>query len=145
MKARSIAVVFVALTIAVTLFNPVSTIVSDNSGEQAVTNETVNADLDTYVELNGYDIVSNSETVYGYNDTAGSYEELPASDYDLKEGPGEIRINSSSTVVQDGEDVKVSYDYQATDGTTTTVLVLIPMFLALLILGVLAAKVTDLM
>lgn len=123
------------------MFTPLSSSVTDNSGDVSVTNETVTASYGEPVELEGYDIIQNSETVYGFNDTSDSYESVPSGDYSIDHDPGTITVDSSSTVIQDGEDVKVTYDYQATSGSSTTVLNLIPLMMALLILGVLAAAV----
>jgi len=141
-SGRQIAAVFIAVTIAITLFNPISAAVSGTAGEQSVTNETVAANPGNYTELDGYRIVDGSEVVYGFNDTSGNYEQATSpDDYEMGYENGSIKVNSSSSLIQDGEEVKVSYDYQSTDGTTTTVLNLVPLLTALLVLGTLGFKV----
>lgn len=144
-KARNIVGLVIAVTIAALLFAPIADSVSSNSGTQTVTNETVTADLDNYVDLSGYAISSSSETVYGYNDSSSAWETVPGGDYQMNYGPGEINVSSSSSIVQDGETIRVSYDYSATNSTSTTVLNLIPLLMALLILGILALKAQEMM
>jgi len=135
--------IIIAAVVAV-LFLPVAVdAVNTSTGEQDITNETVAADLDTHVDLDGYDINEGSETVWGFNDTTGSYETLPGSDYEMDYQAGSINVSSSSTVVQDGEDVKVSYTYQAASATTTLVTGFIPLMIGVLIFTTLAAGVMD--
>lgn len=142
-RPRNVVVLVIALTIAGALFLPLANAVTDNSGTVPVTNETVSAELDAYVDLSGYQIVSGSETVYGHNDTSGNYETVGSADYVIDHEGGRIQINSSSTIVQDGETIKVSYDYTAADDQTTQVLNLAPLLFALLMLGVMASYMMD--
>lgn len=143
-SGSKVAVVLIAATVAAVLFTPFATTVADNSGTVTVTNESVTADLDNPVDLEGYRIVSGSETVWGFNDTSGNYEQLSAgTDYNLHEQNGSITFLSTSTVVQDGETAKVSYDYEATDQTTATIVDLLPLFVALLILATLATQIMN--
>jgi hypothetical protein len=135
----------VGVLIASVLFLPLVTTVNGNTGTQSVTNETVTVSTDEYTDLDGYDIDESSVVVYGYNDTSDSYEQAASGDYDLNPEPGEIKANSSSTLIDDGEDVKVSYDYQATGGLATTVLVLVPLFGAVAIVGVLGQEIQGMM
>lgn len=130
----------VALTIAATLFTPVSDAVTNNSGTVTVQNETVTADTGNYTALDGYDIDSGSETVYN----ASGNQMTSGVDYEMGYQNGSIKALSGGDI-SDGSEIKVSYDYQATDSTTTTVVTLIPLFMALLILGILAAKVQGMM
>lgn len=142
-KPRHIAGLVIALTIAATLFVPIQDTVASNSGVQDVTNESVTAQHDVYVELNGYNVESGSETVYYTNDTSGNWETATrGTDYEMAYSPGEIKalINGS---IDDGEELKVSYSYEATDGSTTTVVTLVPLFVALLMLGVMAGRMQD--
>lgn len=142
-KGEQIAGLLVAVTIAAVLFSPVATVVSDNTGEQTVTNETVTASHGDWVELNGYAIQEDSETVYWHNSTSDQWEEATSpDDYEMDYPPGAIRTNSSGTI-PDGDEIRVSYTYEATSGTTSTVLGMVPMFVALLILVTLAVKVED--
>lgn len=124
------------------MLGPVVEVTGSYTGTQTVTNETVTADYNNSVDLQGYDIASGSETVWGYNETADSYEEATSpDDYSLEEGPGEITFNESSTLIDDGEDVKVTYDYQATDELTALVLGFIPVMLGVLIFVPIAMRV----
>lgn len=145
-KGKGIAALFIAVTIVMTLFAPVTGIVNQNTGTQTVQNETVTADVGNFTDLEGYQIVKDSETVYGYNDSSGSFEKATeGTDYEMDYDGGKIKALNGSTLIDDGEDVKVTYDWKATDGTTTLVITLIPLFMALLAMGVLASKVQDMM
>lgn len=130
----------VALTIAVTLFNPIAGAVTSTSGVQTVTNETVVADHGNWSELDGYDVEDGSVTVYEPNGS-DSYETATAGDdYEVDYSAGSIQTLSSGSI-DDGAELRVSYEYAATDGATTTILEMIPLFLALLVLGVMAGKI----
>lgn len=145
MSSRAMLALFIGVLVAAVLLGPIVTVTNDHTGAQDITNETVSAQHDTYVDLDGYDIDENSETVWGHNDTSGSYEQLPGSDYQMDYQGGRINVSSSSTVVQDGEDVKVSYTYQATDTTTTLIVGFVPVMAAALILGVIGFKIQEMM
>jgi len=130
--------------VGVILLGPVAGVVDQNTGDQTVTNETVHADYDQSVDLRGYDLVANSETVWGYNDTSGSYEQATSpDDYTLNDAGGDLSFNSSSSLIEDGEEVKVSYDYQASDTLTTLVVGFIPLGVGLLIFVGVAKRVTG--
>lgn len=144
-KPRTIAGLVIALTIAATLFTPIADTVNQNTGEQSVTNETVTAQHGEYVDLDGYSILTDSETVYYTNNTDGSTEVATrGTDYEMNYSSGSIKALSSGSI-DDGEQIDVSYDYEATDSTTTTVAALVPLFVALLMLGVMAARIQDAM
>lgn len=133
------AVVVVA-TIAGTLLGPLGASVADSTGQVDVQAENVTANNE-FQDLRGYDIESGSVTV---EDSDGNA--VDSGDFTVRNQAGEIRIdNSTSTVVSDGERVEVSYTYQATDGSTTTVAGLIPLMAALLILVTFAARMTGMM
>jgi hypothetical protein len=135
--------VIIAAVVAI-LFLPVAVdAVNNSTGLQSVGNESVNSDYDTHVDLQGYDIDENSETVYGYNDTSGSWEVAPGSDYEMDYDAGSINISSSSTLIQDGEEVRVSYDYQAAGTTTTLIAGFIPLMIGVLVFVTLAKGVMD--
>lgn len=119
--------------VGVILLSPVITVVDGNTGTQSVENETVAVDFNKSVDLKGYQIDPGSETVYGYNETSGSYEQAASSDYTLHEDSGEIEFNSSSTLFDEGEEAKVSYTYEASDATTSLVVGFIPVGVALYI------------
>lgn len=140
-SGRMIVAVLVAAAIAATLFVPFNAAVTENSGDVDVENESISAELDTYQNLDGYDINSGSETVRWHNGT--DYVTLSSgSDYEMRYDGGEINVSSSSNVSQ-GDEVLVSYTYSATDGTTGAILDLAPLFLALLILVVLAKPMME--
>jgi len=139
---KQIAAVVIAATIAVTLFAPISGMVSSSSGSQSVTNETFVADINESVELDGYNVDSGSETVYWYNSTSESYETVDNSYYTFHYDGGDITIENG-TEISDGDDMKVDYEYQATDGATTDVMLLIPLFVALMVLGALANELSN--
>jgi len=130
--------------VGVIMIGPVSSVVADNTGTTTVTNETVNADYNETVDLRGYDIDENSETVYGFNDTSGSYEVASSpGDYSMVYDSGGIDVNSSSSLIEDGEEVKVSYDYQASGTLATLVIGFIPLAVGLLIFVGVAQRVTG--
>jgi hypothetical protein len=145
-KAKSVAGLIIAATIAMTLFSPVLATVNTATGSQAVTNETFSAQTGTYVDLDGYDIDKGSETVYAFNDTSNSYETVSeGTAYEMNYSAGSIKALSGSHQLDDGEDAKITYGYQATDGTTATIAALVPTFMALLVVGVFASKITGAM
>lgn len=130
--------------VGVIMIGPVSSVVADNTGTTTVTNETVNADFTETVDLRGYDIDQGTETVYGFNDTAGAYEVASSpGDYTINYDAGKLDVNSSSTLIQDGEEVKVSYDYQAAGTIATLVIGFVPLALGLLIFVGIANRVTG--
>jgi len=146
-NSKAIVALIIGATIAATLFMPINAAVNDNVGTQTIENETdgLTADYNTTQDLEGYNIVDGSETVERYNSTSGSWETLTAgTDYQINNEPGSIEILDTSAT-DAGDDIRVSYDYQATSGATTTVALLVPLFVALLVLVMLAAKVMEMM
>lgn len=138
--ARKLMAVVVVATIAGTLLGPLGASVADSTGQVDVQAENVTANNE-FQDLRGYDIESGSVTA---EDSDGNA--VDSGDFTVRNQAGEIRIdNSTSTVVSDGERVEVSYTYQATDGSTTTVAGLIPLMAALLILVTFAARMTGMM
>lgn len=130
--------------VGVILLGPVAGVVDQNTGSQTVTNETVYADYNESVDLRGYNIDENSETVWGYNDTSGAYEQaVSGTDYTMDYGAGEVDFDSSSSLIDDNEEVKVSYDYQASNTLTTLVIGFIPLAIGLLIFVGIANRVTG--
>lgn len=143
-KAGMVVLFVIAAIVGVIFLGPVSQAATENTGAQNVTNETVTANTGTVVDLGGYDIDENSETVYGYNDTSGSYEvATPGTDYNMSYSSGGIEVLASSSLIEDGEEIKVSYDWQASNSFTTTVVGFIPVMLATLIFAKLANGVTK--
>jgi len=148
MASKTAAVVLalaVFTAIGVILLGPVSGVVNANTGTQTVTNESVSATFSDPVDLTGYDISSDSVTVYGYNDSSGSYEAAPASDYSVNKGPGTISFSNSSSLIDDGETTKVSYDYQATGAISSLVIGFTPLALGLFIFAAIANRVQGMM
>jgi hypothetical protein len=144
--AKLVLAATVAVVVGMLFLQPVITSVNDNTGTQAVTNETVTAQYDEYVELGGYNIDSGSETVWGYNDTAGSYEQaVSGTDYEINYDGGELKVLNGSTLIDDAEDVKVSYDYQASGQTTSLVAGFVPVMIVLLLFVSVAMQVTDIL
>jgi hypothetical protein len=134
--ALAAAVAIIGLAVA-------APVVADSTGTVSVTNETVTASNET-IDLDGYEIDSSSVVVYGYNDTSGSYE--TTNDYTLSPTPGEIQFDpANSTLIDDGEDVKITYDYQATDGITSLVTGYLPLGLGLVALVALSSRLEELM
>jgi len=141
-KAALVLGFALAAVIGIIFLEPVVGAVNDNTGQQSVTNESITADVGNWVELQGFDVVDGSETVYGFNDSSGSFEvATEGSDYEINNSDGALKALSGSSLIDDGEEVKVSYDYQATSGVTTTVAGFIPVMLGTLILFVVAQGV----
>lgn len=132
-----------AVVMAVVLFVPISDAVTQNTGATTVTNESVDGVTDTYQDLDGYDIETDSETVYWYNATSGSWETLTSgTDYEMNYSAGEINLLSSGDV-SDGDDVQVSYTYEQTSGITTTIVGFVPLFMAVLIIGIMGQRISN--
>ena len=142
-STKSAVTVILGVVVVMALFPALASSVHDNTGTQSVTNESVTASNTSYVELDQNDLVSGSETVYWLNSTSGNYEVVSSpADYELNESDGSILANSTGSV-GDGDSLKVSYDWQATDGSTTTIAgVILPLALILVLL-VLANEVTG--
>lgn len=142
-SGKSILAVIIAITVAAVLLGPFVTTVNDNTGTQSVNNETVTMSTSEYVDLDGYKLDSSTVVVYGYNETSGNYEQATeGDDYSINTEPGEIKANSSSTLIDDGEDAKVTYDYAATGSTTTLVAGFLSTLFATLLLAVMGNEIT---
>lgn len=141
-KGRTIAALLIAVTIAGTLVVPISDIVDSSTGTQTVNNTTVTADVGNYsADLEGYNVVQSSETVYWYNSSSGSNETLSeGTDYEFDYDDARVKPLASSDV-SDGDTLYVSYDYEATDGTVSSIAGLVPLFVVLLMLVKLSDKV----
>jgi hypothetical protein len=144
MSPRELAALALALTVAGVLFVPISGAVTDGTGIQTVTNESVTADVGNHTDLEGYDIDGSTDTVTYTNGTGTTYTAVEGSDYELATENGSIKVLSGGNI-DDGASLKVSYDYQATSGTVTTVVGLVPLFVGLLLIGTIAGKLTDAM
>lgn len=120
--------------------------VDTSTGTQTVTNETVSAQYDEGVDLDGYQVESGTVTVYGYNDSSASYETATeGTDYEVKLEPGELKVLNGSTLIEDGEDVKVSYDYEASGATTTLVVGFVPLMIGVLLFTHVARKTDNML
>ena len=147
MASRTVTIVLgfaLAATVGMVFFAPVVEAVNTNTGTQSVTNQTVSADVGSYVDLGGYDINTNSETVWMFNDSSGNYEQATSgTDYEMAYQNGSIKALSGSSHIDDGETVKVSYDYQASGELTSLVVGFIPVGFATLIFAKLAFGTTE--
>lgn len=142
--AKVVVAVVVAVVVGMLFLQPVISAAETNTGQQSIGNETVNADYNEPVELDGYDIATNSETVWGYNDSSGTYEQaVSGTDYEIDYGGGELEVLNGSSLIQDGEEVKVSYDYQASGQTVSLIAGFVPIMLVLLMFVAVAMRVTD--
>lgn len=141
-STQKIAAVMIAAAIVVTLFGPMANAVANSTGVQSVANESVTADAGNYSDLSGYNI-ENSSVAVEYNDSGTWKQASDGTDYEVATENGSIKVLDGSTAISDGDTIRVSYDYQATDGTTTTIAQLIPLFAALLVVGVFAARITN--
>lgn len=140
---RQVAIGLIAVTIAAVLFNPFAAIVDNTAGQQSVTADTT-VNYNESENLEGYDVVGSTLTVEWYNSTSSSYETVPSSQYEFDNSSATISWESGSEV-PDGADARVSYDYRSTEGATTTIVNLTPLFVGLLILGTLAARIQQVM
>lgn len=131
----------IAITIGAVFFVPVVDVIDQNSGEVVVTNETLttNSTGGESLELQGYDLVSNNETIE-YDSGSGFTTASEGTDYSIDETNGTVTILSGGNIA-DGSEVRADYSYSATDGTTGTITDLLPLFMALLLLVPLANAV----
>lgn len=128
----------IAVTIAATLVGPFVGAISGNVGTVSATdNITASTDGD-YQDLEGYDIDGATFTAEVSGTTLSE-----GSDYELNETEGTVSFLTGSANVNDGDTVDIAYDYQATDGTTSTIADLLPLFVALLVLVTIAKGVTN--
>lgn len=144
-NTNKIVALVVAITIGAVFLAPVADIVTSNSGTQTVEDDTVTNSLDynqTY-ELDGYQIVTDSETIERYNTSSGSWETLTkGTDYEIDYTAAKLDITDTSAT-DAGDELRASYDWEATDGTTGTIVELIPLLMALLLLVPLANRVQN--
>lgn len=139
-SGRKVAMALLGATIAAVLLNPLAAAVAGSTGTTTVSNETVTADVGNYSDLDGYDIVSDSETVLNSSGDVMT----KGTDYKMAYENGSIKPLAGGDI-GDGTQMDVSYEYRVTSGTTSTVIELVTLFAGLLILGTLAFKVSDMM
>ena len=141
---RIVLALGVFAAIGVILLTPVVTAVNSNTGTVSVTDENVTAKTGERVELRGYDIDPSTTTVEAYNDSSGSWE--TTTEYTLYEQPGDIQFDvQNSTLIEDGEQVRVTYDYQATGELTALVAGFIPVGVGLFIFVGIARNIEKMM
>lgn len=139
-SGKGIAGLMVAATIVMSMFAPIAGLVAGVQGTQSVANEQVTAANDDYVDLDGWDVHEDSETVE-FKDGSGSWvTATEGTDYEMAYGNGSVKAVSSGAI-DDGDTLRVSYDYRATEGTTAMVIGLVPLFLGLMVLGTFANKI----
>lgn len=144
--AKLVIAATVAVVVGMLFLQPVITAADSHTGTQEITNESVTAQAGEFVELDGYNIQDGSETVWGYNDTSGEYEQaVSGTDYELNLDGGEFKALNGSTLIDDGEEALVTYDYQASGATTALVAGFIPLMLVLLLFVSVAMQVTDIL
>jgi hypothetical protein len=138
-SGEGVAAVVIAATVVMVLFNPVAALVDSTTGTTSVANEEVTVANDSFTQLDGYNIQEDSETVR-YEDGTGTWVNASeGTDYEMQYSEGSIKALNGS--IEDGDTVRVSYDYEPTDGATTTVLTMVPLFMALLVLGTFGEKI----
>lgn len=138
---NKVVTVALALAIAAVVFVPLTTIITQAAGAQTVDNEELTAETDEWQELDGWNVDESTVTVEWFNETSDSWETLSeGTDYEFRYESGEIQLLSSGTV-SDGDDVRVSYEYQTTSAIEATVISLVTTLLAVLMLVVAAEPV----
>jgi len=133
-----VTTVVIAMTIAAVFIGPLVSVIGAQSGTVGVGNEEATIYTDEWTDLEGFDITANFtlETTDGTTLSEGT-------DYELNQTAGTITAKDGSSSVSDGDTVVATYEYQATDGTTTTIVNLVPLFAALLILGTAAVAIQN--
>lgn len=137
---KTVAGALIAMTVVAVLIGPLATTVASSTGTVGV-NETVSAEPGSYQDITGYDLNAN----FTATNTNGGTTLTEGTDYELATENGSIKFLDGSANVAQGDDVELLYEYQGTDGTTTTIATLIPLFAALLILGTVAVKIREMM
>lgn len=133
----------IAVTVGMVFFGPLATAVSDNTGDQDVTNETFTADFDDAHDLQGYDVYD-SETVWVANGSNTFEQATEGTDYTFDYASGEITMQNTS-LVDAGDTVKVEYTYEASDPLASTVIGFIPVIFGTLLFAKVAFAAQDVM
>lgn len=143
MDNKGITTLVIALTIGAVFFIPVVDIINSNSGTQTI-NESVVTDNASFTEtydLEGYDIVAGSETIEA-NDGSGWVTLTSGTDYTLTDSNAQLELNDTANV-NAGDEIRATYDYEATSGMVTSITGLLPVFLALILLVPMANRVSE--
>lgn len=141
MKGAQIAALVIGLTVAAVFFVPITDSINSNTGEIEVDDESFEATIDEAEDLSGYSIVDGSVTVE-YDDGTEYVDASEGTDYEIENGPGDLTVLEGGSI-SEGDDVRVSYTYEATDGTTTVVAGIIPLLVALLLLVPMARRLQE--
>jgi len=145
-SAKVLVGVILAVVVGIIFMPAAVSAVDTSTGTQTVTNETVTAQTGEYVDLDGYELVDGTVTVYGYDDANSTYETaVDGTDYEVKLQPGQLQALNTSNLIEDGEEVKVSYDYQASGSMTTLVVGFVPLMIGVLLFVVLAKKTDNML
>lgn len=137
-SSRAITATVIALAITATLLVPLNDVVTGKTGTVS-TSENVTAVDGEYVDLQGYEIQQGT-----LNATDSDGNTIDSANYSVDYDTGRIKFNTSaSTVISDGDTATVSYDYQATDSSTTTIAALVPLLAVLFMLVVIADKLRE--
>jgi hypothetical protein len=142
-RGKQIAALLIGVTIVATLFTPITTSIAENTGTSTVEDERLVATLDEANELRGYQIQDGTVTVE-YDDGAGYTTATQGSDYTIDREAGTITPLSTGNI-SGGDELRVDYTYQATSGSTTTIVGLVPLFMGLIILVTMYAKMREMM
>jgi hypothetical protein len=142
-SGKQIAALLIGVTIAATLFTPITTSISENTGNVEVQDETLTATVGEENDLRGYDIDDGTISVE-YDNGSGYQTATEGTDYSADLDAGTITPLASGNI-DDGAELRVDYDYQATSGSTTTIVGLIPLFMGLIIMVAMYAKMREMM
>ena len=125
--------VMIAATVVLTLFTPISGIIDDTTSVTQIQDEEVVASNSSFVQLDGYKIHQDSDLVQYKNATSVWVNASEGTDYEMDYEDGAIKalVNGS---IEDGETIRVSYDYKKADGATATILLMVPLFMALVVM-----------
>lgn len=133
---------FFIVLIASILLIPVVGVVNDSIDTTEVTAENWTVDVDNWVELENDDLVDGSVTVNNSTDV----EMTEGTDYEINYTDGTIKALSGGDLT-DGNTATIDYNYEqptyVEDGTTRTLIDLVPLFFILVILVTLAMAVAN--
>lgn len=138
----ALLVVVLALAVGAIFIGPFSSIVTSTTESKHVTNESLTADPGTWQDLDENSLVGGSETVFAENTTSGDFETAEKdTDYEFNYSHGRIKPLNSSTVIQDGDELKVTYDWKRARGQTAQVIGLLPLFVAVFMVLIIGGQI----
>jgi hypothetical protein len=135
-SSGKIIAIVLAVVLGIVVMQPVVGAVNDNTGTVTEA-ENVTADLGNYSDLGGYDVVDGTVVV---EPAGGGTAYSEGTDYEVALDNGSIKTLSSGGI-SDGETLNVTYDYEATDSSTTTVLGFVPVMFGVLLFVVVSRGV----